>query len=274
MKNTLQIIIIIAIFLILLVGTPLLVSIIPENLIEEYGIFLIIIPVVVIMIGLVLVLVLVNLFSGVKSTTEKFISKPRTHEEKVSEKIRNSKEYNDFNEDELKQKRDLIKNELNGLEKQFLKNKITKELFDTTTKEKHEQLIKIETLIDSKRKINLSDTDIKKINETSSDKRKVLKGLFEQKLLKAHELNLAEQSYLKRKIDEVTYLKISSNIKKELISIDSQIDLINKNEAVNKLKTQLKQGAKEIAKQKKNTKTRNLEEVIQDDLFDQLELMR
>jgi hypothetical protein len=274
MKKQLQVVIIVAIFLILLIGTPLLVSIIPEQTLEEYGIFLILIPIFFLVIIMIILLLLINLFSGIKKTTASFISKPRTHNEKVSEKIRTSIDYNEFNEDELKQKRDLVKNELNELENRFLKNKITKELFDNTTKEKQEQLIRIETLIDSKRKINLSENEIKKINETSSDKKKVLKGLFEQKLLKAHELNLAEQSYLKRKIDEVTYSKISSNIKKELISIDSQISLINKNEEVNKIKNQLKEGAKEIAKQKKNTKTRNLEEIIQDDVFDQLELMR
>lgn len=274
MKKEMQLVIIGLIFVILLIGTPIIVSMIPEKIIDDFGVLLIIAPVILLIIILAIILFIINLVSGAKKITENAFPKLRTHDEKVSEKIRNSTNFNEFSIEELKEKRNLTKIELGELEKQFLKNKIPKELFDKTTKEKHEQLIRLESLIDAKSKINLSDKDIKKINEISADKRKVLKGLFEQKMLKAHELSLTEQSYYRKKIDEVTYIKISSNIKKELVSIDSQIDLINKNDEVSKLKNQLKLGAKEIAKQKKNTKVRNLEEIIQDDVFDQLELMR
>ncbi len=237
----------------------------PQEIIDNYGIILAIIPLAALFLIFIIFLVLTGIISGLKFSFKK-IKSSFAKKEEVEEKR--------LNERELKQKRELLNEELKEAEKQFLKNKISKEIFDSLSKEKHAQLIGLETLIDGQKKLTLDKSEIKKINEVSIDKKKILKGLFEQKLLKAHELNLAEQSYLKRKIDESTFTRINSNIKKEIISIDSQIELINKTEAINKIKNQLKEGAKEIAKQKKNTKVRNLEEIIQDDVIDQLNIQR
>ena len=215
MKKIIQIILIVVFFVLAIITPPIVVSMIPEELINEFGVLLILVPIIIVIVLLAILLFIISLVSGTKQITENSFQKLRTRQEKVSDKIRNSNNFNEFSVEELKQKRDLIKIELGNLEKQFLKNKISKELFDKTTREKHEQLIKIETLIDSKSKINLSEKEIKIINEVSTDKKKILKGLFEQKLLKTHELSLTEKSYYRKKIDEVTYLKISSNIKKE-----------------------------------------------------------
>ncbi|HNV01377.1 MAG TPA: hypothetical protein PKK60_03040 [archaeon] len=271
MKKIVQIIIVILILGVILI-TPMFLSMIPKEIINEYGLLLIIIPIILAIILFIIFLIISIILTKIKNTISKTMIKSKSHNEREFEKVTKGEDYSKFNEAQLKQKRDLIKNELIEFEKQFLKNKISKDLFDNTSKEKHEQLIKIETLLDSKKKIDLSDKEIKKINEVSNDKKKILKGLFEQKLLKLHELNLTEQTYLKRKIDETIYLKISSNIKKEIISIDSQINSITKQEEINKLKSQLKDAGKEILKQKRNTKTRNLEEIIQDDLFEQLKI--
>lgn len=241
---------------------------ISKEMIDVYGNIILIIPTALFFLGLILILILIGIFVGIFYKIKRINNNIKNKQPRVEEK---EKKLNEF---ELKQKRELIVKELNESEKQFLKNKITKDTFDSISKEKHEELIRIESLIDSKKKIKLNSEELKKVGEVSEDKKKILKGLFEQKLLKAHELNLAEQSYLKRKINEATYLKISSNIKKEIISINSQIELINKTEKVNKIKRQLKEGAKEITKQKKNTKQRNLEEIIQDDVINQLNLQR
>ena len=61
-------------------------------------------------------------------------------------------------------------------------------------------------------------------------------------------------------------------MKKEIMSIDSQLDVINKKDEINKIKARLKKAAKEMVKQKQNTKTRNLEEILQEDVIDQLDL--
>jgi uncharacterized membrane protein YtjA (UPF0391 family) len=71
------------------------------------------------------------------------------------------------------------------------------------------------------------------------------------------------------------YGKISSEIKREIITLDSQIKSIQDSEEIENLKNQLKEGAKEIAKQKKITKERvkeNYLDEVEDDVFKQIEL--
>ena len=106
----------------------------------------------------------------------------------------------------------------------------------------------------------------------STSKRRVLEGLLDQKQKKVHELNLAEQSYLKRKINQEAYIKIIGDIKKEMVSVDAQIISIQKAGEIEKLKDQLKKGAKEIHTQQKNTQNRGLNEELEEEVLDQLHL--
>lgn len=164
--------------------------------------------------------------------------------------------------------------ELKEAEKQFLQHKIDKKTFDSISQEKNTALIKTESEIDSFKKINLPSEDIKKIELVSSSKKKILLGLLEEKQLKVHELKLSEQSYLKRKIDENTFQNIASNIKKEIISIDAQIKAIQESEEIDKLKEQLKEGAREITRQKRASATRenttmSPKEELEEEIFEQ-----
>jgi hypothetical protein len=222
----------------LIAATPTILENVPKDLIEEYGVFLVLLPIGAIIIILIIALII---FGKKKDST-------------------------------LKEKRQALISELQEAERQFLKHKIDKKTFDDISTEKHQQLIKIEAEIDAGKKQELSEKDVKKIEDVSADKKRILKDLFEQKMKKAHELNLAEQNYLKRKIDEETYIKISSDIKKEMISLDGQINSINTASEIEKVKEQLKSGAREVARQKQNTKERGLGDELEEEVIEQLNL--
>ncbi len=218
----------------------------PESILSEFGSEIVLAPIVCIVVILFIVLIIFA------TRGKKQISIPL------------------FNP---KQKRDSLVSQLKEAEKQFLKHKIDKDTFDKISKEKNAELIKIEAEIDAGKKHTLGEKDIKKMEGLSQDKKEVLTGLLEQKQKKIHELQIAERSYLKRKIDEQAYKKISSEIKEEIISIEGQIKAIQTAEEIAKLKLQLKAGAKEITLQEKKSKNRP-ETSLEDDVFSQLDMRK
>ncbi|MDD3083677.1 MAG: hypothetical protein PHP82_01510 [Candidatus ainarchaeum sp.] len=174
----------------------------------------------------------------------------------------------------FEEQRDLINQELKVAENQFLKNKIDKVNFDKISKEKNAKLIKLEAEIDSKNKNRFNSEEIKKLEEISKDKKNILKGLLEEKQKKIHELQIAEKSYYKRKIDEETFKKISFDIRNEMISIEGKIKSIQKSEEIEKIKKELKKGAKEIIMQKdKSEKRKSENEIFEYEVFEQIDKM-
>ena len=161
--------------------------------------------------------------------------------------------------------------QLKEAEGHFLKHKIDRETFDKISKEKHEALIRVEAEIDSKKTEGreMSKSDASQIASVSADKKNILRGLLEQKQKKVKELDIAEKSYYKRKVDEATFRKISSEINTEIISIEGQINAIHAAEEIEKLKEQLKEGAREIARQSRSSKDRNLQE-YDEEVYSQL----
>jgi hypothetical protein len=207
-----------------------------------------------------------------KDKKENLLKNEQNNEDKNN--IENNKEISGINKKELVEKRNIILQELKNAENQFLKNKINKENFDNFSKEKNSVLISIEAEIDSSKKNLLGKDEIKQLEEVSEDKKKVLKGLLEQKQKKVHELRIAEKSYYKRKIDQNNFEKISNDIKNEIISIDANISSIQKNSEIQKIKNELKKGAEEIAKQQANSDKRKSEnEIFEDEVFEQIDRM-
>jgi len=226
---------IIVIALLMILAIPF----IPKELTDQFGLIVFLVPIAII-IGALFVAVL----------------------------IVNKKEHVDiFQEDRQK-----LVAELKEAEKQFLQHKIDKNTFDTISKKNNSELIRIESEIDSQKNKNLSKEDMKKADNLSADKRKVLFDLLEQKQKKVHQLKIAENSFYKRKIDEVTFQKISSDIKTEIISLEGQIKALQETAEINKIKDQLKESAKEVLKQEKTTKERtklDYWEELGDDVFEQ-----
>jgi len=173
---------------------------------------------------------------------------------------------------ELLDARQKVTVELKEAEKNFLQHKIDKPTFDSISRERNSELIRIEAEIDLQKHKELPKEDAAIAQKVSLDKRKVILGLLEEKQKKVHELKFAESSYLKRRISEDVYQKISSEIKKEMISIDSQVKAILENDEIARLKSQLKSGGAEIAKQQKLSDSRKMQDFadeLEEDIFEQ-----
>ena len=176
------------------------------------------------------------------------------------------------NRKELELKRESLVQELKEAERQFLRHKLEKTAFDNISSEKNSKLIEIEAALDNKKKVGMDIRDARAMDDISIDKKKILKDLFDQKQIKVHELQLCEKSYLKRKIDENTYQKISADVKEEIISIEGKIKAIQKSNEVANLEAQLKEGAKEVITQQKSSEKRKKEQprTFEDDVFEQM----
>ncbi|MDD4251261.1 MAG: hypothetical protein PHX27_03660 [Candidatus ainarchaeum sp.] len=194
--------------------------------------------------------------------------------DEVNKKNLNNEKNTFTSQASIEQKRESLNQELKIAENQFLKNKIDKNTFDKISKEKNAELISIEAQIDSKKKIQLSEEEIQKLNLISEDKKNILKGLLEQKQKKIYELQIAEKSYYKRKIDASTFQKINVDIKSEIISLEGNIKSIQKVDQIEKIKNELKKGAEQILiQQKKSDKRKNENEIFEADVFDQIDKM-
>ncbi|VVB75341.1 Uncharacterised protein [uncultured archaeon] len=157
---------------------------------------------------------------------------------------------------DLQLKRQQLLMGLKEAEKQFLQRKIDKPTFDKLSEEKNSELILVEAEIDAEKRKEVPKEELKRMEKLHADKKEIILGLLKQKQLKVHELKLAENKLYKRRITEATYQKFSSEIKSELISIEAQIKVIYANEEIAVLKEVLKEGAKEIARQKNMSEQR------------------
>jgi hypothetical protein len=226
----------------------------------------------IILLVIILIVLALKTRSGKKKVKKEKLEKHgREKRKEVKEEV---KKEDTKKEGNLKKKREELVNELKEAEKQFLKNKIDKKTFDKISTEKNSELVKIEADLDSEKMNDLDMVEQKRLDSVSEDKKKVLKDLLEQKQRKVHELRVAEKSYYKRKINEKTFKKINSEVKEEIISIESKIKSIQKSEAIEELKKELLKGAKEVSKQKKKTEKRKSEnEIFEDEVFEQIDDM-
>lgn len=266
-KKTKTTFLVILIF-VLLVFSLFVSDIVPKELFDEYFIF------IYAGIGIAIIfLIILIIYISKKRNSPKLVKKENKikTKEPLEKEDENEKKEED-NKKELERKRENIISELKSLENQFLKNKISKDAFNKSSSDKNAELIRIEAQIDAKKKINMSIIDAKALEEISSDKKNVLKGLLDEKQRKVYELGLTEKSFLKRKIDESTYKKISDDVKTEIISIEEKIKSLQKSDEIEKIKRDLLEGAKEISKQQKNTKKRVEEQpkTFEDQVFEQI----
>jgi len=171
---------------------------------------------------------------------------------------------------DLKEKRQQLIGELKAAEKSFLRHKIDQKTFNTISKDKNKELIQLESEIDAERKQAMSVEDANKLDSVAKDKKKIINDLLDQKKKKVYELKIAEKSFLKRKIDENVYKKLCTDINKEIIDIDGKVNAIQTANEIEKIQVQLAEGAKEIAKQRQNSKERVETHSLEDDLFSQL----
>ena len=174
--------------------------------------------------------------------------------------------------DALLDERRRVSTELKEAEKNFLKHKIDRTTFDSISRERNSDLIRIEAEIDAHKHRGLKSNELDLAKVVSIDKRKIISGLLDEKQKKVYELKLAEAGYLKRRISEEVYQKISSEVKKEIIAIDSQVKVICESEEISRLTESLKQGATEISKQQKlsdERKKQDYKKEMEEEIFEQ-----
>lgn len=276
-KRTITTILTILIF-ILLVVTLFINDILPLEVRNEYGSF-IYVPLAVIFVILVGLIVFISKYKSKpikkvikenKKEVKEGINKRKQVKEDTTKKEKEVKKTD--NKKELIDERNNLVAELKEAENQFLKNKISKSTFDKITRDKNAELIKLEARIDSDKRNKMSAEDAIALDEISKDKKEIFKGLLEEKRRKIHELNLTEKGYLKRKIDEKTYKKISEEVKAEIISIEGKIKALQKSDKIEKIKKEMINGAKEITSQQKKSKKRIKAEpkTFEDQVFEQI----
>ncbi len=282
MKKSLSTGLVIVTMFVLILLAPFIQNLFPISMNEQFRIILSFVIIGVIFVIVLFILVFLNK-KGINSPKKeeiKPIKAERIEKNDLIEKkdVKENKKVEEEKKKEkdksLKQKREELVQKLNEAEKKFLKNQIDKDTFHSISKQANAELISVEAELDSQKKINLGKDEIKQLDNVSKDKKKVLQDLLEQKQKKVYEARIAEKSFYKRKIDEPTFKKISSDVKSEIISIDGKIKAIQKSEEIEKMKKELLEGTREVTKQKQKSEKRKDEtEIFEEDLFAQIDEM-
>ncbi|MDP2973935.1 MAG: hypothetical protein Q8N60_02695, partial [Candidatus Diapherotrites archaeon] len=139
-------------------------------------------------------------------------------------------------------------------EQRYFQRKLSEQDFSKIFKEKQQQLIKIEALIDqqySKEKgAALSD----ELRNVDAKKRHILQGLLEEKKRIVKEMDIAEKRYLQRKIDSATYQALVQKNQEKLIEAEAQIKQLYTEGGVQKVMQGLKQQLHGMEQEKKKQK--------------------
>ncbi len=147
--------------------------------------------------------------------------------------------------------------EIKIAEQHYMKRRMAEKEFTQFCKEKHKQLIEIEALIDqeyNKQKgVPVSDEML----AVQTKKRHILKELLEEKNRVFKEMNLAENSYLHRKIDVPTYQAIIQKKQQHAIELEAQIKQIYAEANVAKVMENLRQQLSQLDQKKKEQKKKH-----------------
>ncbi len=193
-----------------------------------------------------------------EKSKSKVVIKELTKEEKKARK------------DELFEQRRQYVSRLKEADSQLMKNKLSQKEFEKISRESNSKIISIDAelrLIDS----GLPKSELNQLKDVSEETRQKLKDLLDEKQKKINELKLAEQNYLKRRISENTYKKISGEIRSAIITINSKINTLKNSNNITELKARLKEEAVEVNKQSAENKEKQ-KEVVEFDILKQLGL--
>lgn len=131
-------------------------------------------------------------------------------------------------------------------EKQYLRRRLSEADFNGIFKEKQRRLIEVEALIDEL----YSSEKKEKIDEgllaVQAKKRHILKGLLDEKRRLLKEIDLAEKSYLKRKIDVATYKALVEKNQHALVDLEANIKELYDEANVSKVMLNLKERLSEL----------------------------
>ncbi|MCX6799349.1 MAG: hypothetical protein NTW59_04635 [Candidatus Diapherotrites archaeon] len=139
-------------------------------------------------------------------------------------------------------------------EGQYMRRKMAEKDFNLYVKEKQRQLIELEASIDQQYNKQMGKPVTEEMLAVQAKKRHILKELLGEKQRLVKELNLAENSYLRRKIDVPTYQAIVQEKQQKLIDMEAQIKQIYAEANITKVMDNLKGRLAQLEQEKKGQK--------------------
>jgi len=180
---------------------------------------------------------------------------------------------------ELMARKRTLLSEIELLEKNYMRRRISKKDFMGTFRKKQTKLIELEALIDEKfNREKLPEQRDPRVREIAAKKRHIVEALLGDKKRTLKELEIAQRMYLKRKIDAATYQNLIREKQERLIELEAQLKQIYGGESISQIIGELKKRLAAVERQReerlekerkaKSEKERNIAEQIAEQLRD------
>jgi hypothetical protein len=147
-------------------------------------------------------------------------------------------------------------------EQKYMKRRLSETDFNKIFKEKQQELIKIEALIDQQYNKENRAAINKELLAVQSKKRHILQSLLDEKRRLLKEMDLMEKRYLRRKIDAKTYQDLVQKNQQSLIEIEAHIKQLYTEANVEKVMDTLKQKLAQLEEKKKSKAKSKKEEQL------------
>ena len=173
--------------------------------------------------------------------------------------------------DLTKRKRILLR-EIELLEKNYMKRKMSKKDFLDSFRKKQLKLIALEAKIDEKfNKEKLSEPD-PQVMEVAAKKKHIVEKLLTKKKIVLKEMKIAQKMYFRRKIDSATYQKIINEKQNRLIELEAQLKEIYGEQSVSKVMSDLKKRLAAVEREmyEKSEKVRKARDAKERDIAEQI----
>ena len=163
---------------------------------------------------------------------------------------------------DLTKRKRILFHEIEILEKNYMKRKMSKKNFLDSFRKKQMKLIALEARIDEKfNKEKLSEPD-PQVMKVAAKKKHIVEKLLSQKKIVLKEMQISQKLYFKRKIDSATCQKIINEKQNRLIELEAQLKEIYGEQSVSKVITDLKKRLATVERQmyEKSEKVRKAKE--------------
>ncbi len=132
---------------------------------------------------------------------------------------------------DLLHKKNRIVDAMEIAKQKYIHRQISKKNFDSFYREKQGQLIEVKAFIDQHSNKKSRKKLVQEVLAVKAKKRHVLKALLQEKRRVLKEIDLAEKSYLKRRLDTPTYKEMRQIEQKRLIELESEIKNLYREES-------------------------------------------
>ncbi|HLD58062.1 MAG TPA: hypothetical protein VI977_00265 [archaeon] len=139
----------------------------------------------------------------------------------------------------LFEKKQQLQQELDFAEQKFMKRQLSEESYNTLVKKKQQELIEVDAQI-SRQQQKTPEVPKEELEDVEPKQKHLFKSLLSEKQQLQSQIDLAQNKYLKRKIDEKTYKSISHKSQEKMIEIDSQLELLRNRQAAKDVFSEMK----------------------------------